>query len=119
MAQRRREGVALASALLFGTGALLPLAAGTRRQSEECQSVPTRARNRNRDRAEGAILLMVIAKPFRQNLYDEGSPLPLAREQSSRQRQAAIFLPTVLIASRSLNHALAAHSEEAARRDHT
>src|ERR1035437_343053 len=72
-------------------------------QTEECQTVPARTGDRNRDRTEGRVVPIFIPEPLCEHLHQNGASFPFPAEQSSGQRQTAIPIPTIQNSSRHLN----------------
>src|SRR5579862_4778264 len=86
------------------------------REPEECEAVPARARDRNRDCAERGVMPVLTAESPGKDLDQNRPSFPLPAEHSTRKRQAAILLPTIPVPSRCLDP-LAAYRKEVSRRD--
>src|ERR1700759_3125431 len=95
MAQRWRAGlvaVVCPSRLLFRIAGLFPLSGNRARQTEECQPVPTRACDVDRNRAERGKKPVLIAESVLEAFAHDGSPLPLALQQAPGNRFPAMLV---------------------------
>src|ERR1035437_6410606 len=92
---------------------MFPLPTSGPRQSEKREPVPARTCDRNRDRAERGVLLVLKTEPLRKDFNQNCPPSPFPAEHGSWQRQPTILLP---VPSRRL-HCLAADVKKVSRRD--